>query len=174
MTNQAFRRKQAFWPTKADDPIPLTAETYASLQEEQKTLLEEQTVVMERLKVAREMGDLSENGAYKYAKFELGNIRRRLNEVNRLLKLGVIIQKQHTGTITFGSEVTIRSAQGERTFLLVSEHEANPAQGKLSDKSPIGSAVTGKQVGETVTVMLPTGETVFEIVRVASKTSSRV
>jgi len=138
----------------------------AALRQEDQELQQEQLEVIERLKVAREMGDLSENGAYKYAKFELGRIRHRLGEIHHLLKLGVVIQKPTDGAIGFGSVVTLQGPTGGRTFTLVSEHESDPIKGKLSDKSPIGAAVWGRQVGESITVALPAGETSFTILSI--------
>jgi len=163
MTNNLFKKKRANWPTKAEDSIPLTADTIAALKREQAELLREQDEVIERLKVAREMGDLSENGAYKYAKFELGRVRRRLGDVNKLLKLGVVIKKQQNGQAGFGNQVTVKNQQGERSFLLVSEHESDPVKGKLSDKSPLGAAVFGRSTGDKILVELPGGQTEFEI-----------
>jgi len=168
MTNDVFKKKQVNWPKayQTEDPIPLTADTMHDLRVELQRLLVEQDEVVERVKVAREMGDLSENGAYKYGKFELGKVRRRMGEINKLLRLGVVIEKNHTGEIGFGSEVTVQTSTGDRTFLLVSEHESDPTKGKLSDKSPIGLAVKGKKVGDTVMVDLPAGKTAMKIVRV--------
>lgn len=165
-TNNVFKKKQTNWPKayEIEDPIPLTAETFAALKKELDELFIEQEEVVERVKVAREMGDLSENGAYKYGKFELGKVRRRMGEIKKLLRLGVVIEKKQDGKINFGSEVTLEGPQGKRRFLLVSEHESDPTKGKLSDKSPIGSAVKGKCVGDKVQVELPLGLTEFTIV----------
>ncbi len=168
MTNQVFKKKQTNWPKayQVEDPIPLTAETIQKLKSELQQLLVEQDQVIERVKVAREMGDLSENGAYKYGKFELGKVRRRIGEINKLLRLGVIIQKNTSGIIDFGSVVTLTSNLGKRTFTLVSEHESDPSKGKLSDKSPIGAVVKGKREGDTVVALLPAGPMDFTILQV--------
>jgi transcription elongation factor GreA len=148
-------------------PIPFTAEAYQAMEQERQKLLALREEVLVRLKVAREMGDLSENGAYKYAKFELGNIGRRLRELNHLLEHGVVTEKKsHNGHIDFGSQVTVESGEKQLTFTLVSEYESNPTRQKLSIQSPLGSALMGRQVGETVTVPTPSGEMHYKILQV--------
>lgn len=147
------------------DPVPLTATAYAQFQAEFRELKQLRAEVMERLKVAREMGDLSENGAYKYAKFELGNIGRRMRDLRFLLENGVVTSSQGGDTIAFGSQVVlVQETSGKRLeFMLVSEYESDPAHGKLSTKSPVGQAVFGKRQGDHVSVELPTGKVVYHI-----------
>src|SRR3546814_588093 len=83
-----------------------TQQKYDSLLLEQAELLAEEKDVLVRLQTAREMGDLSENGAYKYAKFELGNVRRQLKTINHLVKYGHVQTNTSGGKIGFGSTVT--------------------------------------------------------------------
>jgi len=144
--------------------ITFTAEAYAKLEAELKQLLITRKEVLERLKTAREMGDLSENGAYQYAKFEFGNTNRRLREVKRLLGEGMVwVKPSNTQVVDFGATVTLNSANRTLTFMLVSEHESDPTQDKLSIKSPIGQAVIGKKMGDQVTVTSPRGDLVYMI-----------
>ena len=113
------------------------------------------------------MGDLSENGAYRYAKFELGSLGRQLRELRFKLKNGYVpiikSGRNPADAIDFGSTVTVRDGENFLTFLLVSQYESDPAQNKLSTESPIGRAVVGKRVGDVVKVKLPAGEREFEI-----------
>lgn len=149
--------------------IPLTASKYTQLQSDFSRLKIEREQVMERLKVAREMGDLSENGAYQYAKFELGSIRRQLREIRHLLQLGEVVEKSaDDDCIGFGSQVTLDDGSKQNTYLLVSQHESDPVKRKLSMESPIGSAILGKKVGDKVTVATPRGEVVYTIQSVTS------
>src|SRR5688572_15568331 len=144
--------------------IPFTEEAYEKLQQEFDRLTEERAQVMIRLQTAREMGDLSENGAYKYAKIELGNINHHLRELKQLLQQGKVIAKpKNPQTVQFGCTVTL--VQGKRTisYTVVSQHESNPSEGKLSIESPIGQALMGKKKGETVTVHAPAGEIKYTI-----------
>ncbi|MEP7167131.1 MAG: transcription elongation factor GreA [Candidatus Woesebacteria bacterium] len=146
--------------------IPFTQGAYKKLQQELDRLTKLRAEVVIRLTTAREMGDLSENGAYKYAKQELGDIGRQLRQVNYQLKFGHVVTRASSNSIDFGSTVTIKNESRELTFMLVSQFESNPAENKLSTDSPIGSAVVGKKVGDTVTITLPAGETEYTITKV--------
>jgi len=137
--------------------IPFTPRAYAQLQADKTELLAERKEVIIRLQTAREMGDLSENGAYKYAKQELGDIGRKLRKLNYLLKEGVVIQPKSHSTVEFGSSVDLTGPRGTQTYLIVSEHESNPKERKLAMTSPIGAAILGKKVGDMVSVQTPGG-----------------
>lgn len=143
--------------------IPFTADAYAKMKAEYEKLLIEQDELIIRVNTARAQGDLSENGAYKYGKIELGNVRRRLRELKHLITHGEVIQATSSSIITFGKTVTLKNNQKTITFTLVSQYESDPAQGKLSDSSPIGQAVRGKKVGDEVVVTTPSGETTYTI-----------
>ncbi len=156
---------------KPKPTIPFTADAFAKLQTEKQRLTALRVEVMARLKEAREQGDLSENGAYTYAKFELGSIGRQLRALNHQLDNGFIATTPTTtsSTIQFGSTVTLQhtTTNATMTFMLVSQFESDPAHQKLSTTSPIGQAILGKKTGDTVTVNLPKGETTYSIITVA-------
>lgn len=138
--------------------IPFTKAKYDELQEQYNKLQKELVAVMARLKEAREMGDLSENGAYKYAKFELGNIRRQSSKIKHLLVHGYVeTNLNQSGIIGFGNVVTVKSNKGLYQFTLVSQYESDPLASKLSEESPLGKAVFGKTAGDTVSVTSPSG-----------------
>ncbi len=148
--------------------IPFTAEAFAKNQAEFDRLTNLREEVMERLKVAREMGDLSENGAYKYAKFELGDIGRRLRQLKYLLVNGYVAEvSSQTNVVTFGNTVVLKSGADEFTFFLVSEHESDMTQNKLSIHSPIGTAIMGKKTGDQVTVETPRGSVQYSIIKIS-------
>ncbi len=143
----------------ADSKIPFTKAAYEAMQEHVVKLQTELGEVLVRLKDAREMGDLSENGAYKYAKFELGNIRRELRRLGYLINNGEVVVPASGEIVQFGSTVIVVSADGvTKEFQLVSKHETNPAVGKISLASPIGTVLSGKKAGDTVTVETPRGQ----------------
>lgn len=147
--------------------IPFTKAAYEAMQAELERLTQERKAVIERLQTAREMGDLSENGAYKYAKIELGSIGRQLRELSHLLKNGEITAKTtNPSQVGFGSSVTLqRQDTGiKTTFLIVSTHESDPLEHKLSTESPIGQAIEGKKLGDTVLVQTPAGPVQYTIV----------
>lgn len=149
-----------------EDHIPFTAAAYQKMQARQAFLIELRKEVVERLRVAREMGDLSENGAYRYAKFELGNIGRELRQLNYLLEHGRITQKISTTVIGFGNTVTLQDDASAIQYTLVSEHESDPAQQKLSMKSPLGEILLGKKANEEVEITTPRGKRHYKIIAV--------
>jgi transcription elongation factor GreA len=147
--------------------IPFTLSAYAQLQADNARLLQERVETIIRLQTAREMGDLSENGAYKYAKQELGDIGRKLRKINYLLSEGEIIEPKQHEVVEFGATVELAGPRGKQTYTIVSEYESNPVERKLAMTSPIGTALMGKSVGETVLVQTPGGEVTFAITAVS-------
>lgn len=153
--------------TNIPKTIPFTAEAYAKNEAEFKRLTNLRVEVMERLKTAREMGDLSENGAYTAAKFELGNIGRQLRYLRQMLLQGYVAKTSSTtDVVDFGRTITLKDGNKEFRFLLVSEFESNLVEQKLSLKSPIGQAVMGKKVGDVVKVTTPTGQVTYTILKI--------
>lgn len=147
--------------------IQFSAAKYKELQEQLAQLGQTEREVLDRLVAAREMGDLSENGAYKYAKFELGNVRRQIRELKRLLAIGEPMPPyQSTGVISQGSTVVLESNGKTKTFVVVNEYEADLQSNRISYKSPIGRAIMNKQAGDQVRVVLPHGTVVYNIVDV--------
>lgn len=154
-------------PPKEEPVIPFTKAAYQQLEENFARLTEERKEVMIRLQTAREMGDLSENGAYIYAKFELGSISRQLSQLKHLLKNGQVIEKTQKELVEFGSEVTLVSQGKETSYTIVSLHESNLAEHKLSLESPLGSAILGKKMGDKVVVVTPKGEVEYLIQQIS-------
>ncbi|MDH5533547.1 MAG: GreA/GreB family elongation factor [Candidatus Pacebacteria bacterium] len=152
------------------DPIPLTQAELDKKKLELKKLLITQDEVIKRLQIAREMGDLSENGAYHAAKHELGNTRRQLGKVKHLLKYGFVPtvsnDKKSSEVVAFGRTITLVNNGKEMTFMLVSQFESNPLEKKLSMESPIGKAIIGKKVDDKVTVETPRGEVIYKITQI--------
>lgn len=149
------------------EKIPFTPDAYQKLQADFDRLTEERKQVMVRLQTAREMGDLSENGAYKYAKFELGSIGRQLRQLRYLLSNGYVQAKTGNSTqVEFGCTVSLKLGTKEVTYLMVSQHESNPSQGKISIESPLGIALMGKKAGETGVFKAPNGDIPFSILKI--------
>lgn len=148
--------------------IPFTAAAFQKLQANFDALTKERILVMQRLQVAREMGDLSENGAYHYAKFELGSIGRQLRDLRHLLDNGYIVAATtQNDVISFGKTVTLQQGKRSLIYTLVSQFESNPQQGKLSQESPLGIALDGKKVGDVVHVQAPAGKVEYTIQAIA-------
>ncbi len=121
-----------------------------------------------RLVEAREKGDLSENGAYTAAKFELGDLSRRLKYLRHVLSNAYVPEDFGGNRAEFGRSVTILNTktQKEQTYILVSQHESDPLNGKLSLESPIGSAIRGKTVNDVVEAETPRGMVGFQILKI--------
>jgi len=159
--------------------IPFTPKKYKEMQEKVIELKKLREEVMQRLITARGMGDLSENGAYKYAKFELGNVGRQLKRFKNLLREGFPAPKNTglKGLIDFSSEVIVEKCnvssndtnltKKRKTFIIVSEHESDPSIGKIAYSSPIGKALMRKKAGDTVSVETPVGINKWLIIKVS-------
>jgi len=144
--------------------IPFTKSAYEQMETEVEQLLQLRKEVLVRLQAAREMGDLSENGAYTYAKMELGNINRQLRQLRYLLKFGQVIEKPvGNSVVSFGSSVTVEKNGQDVAYTLVSIHESNLLEKKLSTESPLGAALMGKKIGDVVEVTAPAGITSYRI-----------
>jgi transcription elongation factor GreA len=149
---------------KKPDPIVYTAKGYAKIKQDVERLNTERSAVLIRLQAAREMGDLSENGAYHAAKFELGSIDRQLRQLNYHVQYGVVHQAENKGVVEFGSMVGIASGSQKKTFHLVNKFESNPETGDLSVESPMGQAMLGKKINDSFIVHAPSGDQSYQIV----------
>ncbi|MBD3280229.1 transcription elongation factor GreA [Candidatus Dojkabacteria bacterium] len=125
--------------------------------------------VAEKLKTASEQGDLSENASYKAAMEDKEFNENRIEELNELIA-NAVVMKGDRGDSTAGLGETVvvkrKSDGAEREYMLVGESEADPAEYKISIESPIGQALIGKDVGDTVSVEMPGGTEEFEVVAV--------
>ena len=126
--------------------------------------------VAERIKEAREFGDISENSEYDDAKNEQGLLERRIGELQRRVRNAKVVDPSEAeeDAVDLGTTVTLRlvGKGQERTFQIVGANESDPTSGKLSHASPVGRAVLKKKVGEKVMVSTPRGATEYEIVNV--------
>lgn len=145
----------------------LTKDGVDNLKKEKEELVIKRPEVVATLKKAREMGDLSENGFYKAAKFELMNLDRRVREITRMLQDSQTIQKFQVNFITLGSVVSLTSDKKNMTYEIVGEYEANPSKSRISHVSPLGSMLLGKRIDEQVVIKTPSGSTAYTIVKIA-------
>ena len=126
--------------------------------------------ITERIKTARDFGDLSENAEYDAAKNEQAIIEGEIVEIEAKLKYAVIIQENvaKKGTFSLGSKVEILDEESKETFTyeIVGTTEADVEQGRISNESPIGNALLGHKAGDTITVKVPAGVTVITIKKV--------
>lgn len=143
----------------------LTQSGLDELKSELKTLLSQRGSVAEKIKSARQLGDLSENAEYQTAREEQDKLETRISEVDHIIKNAQVIKKPKSdGQVRLGSTVKLKSSAGKtQEFQVVGTMEADPLHGKISDESPIGTAVIGKKVGDEVAIK----ETKFKIVEIA-------
>ena len=121
--------------------------------------------VTEQIKEARSFGDLSENSEYDEAKSEQAKSEARINELEYQLDHAEIIDVSDNDSVSMGSKVIVkRLSDGfEATFEIVGFSQSDPASGKISDESPVGKALMGAKIGETVVVEAPIGNLEYEI-----------
>lgn len=150
---------------KRPSAVPFTKEGYEKLKIRRDELLPKREIVLVALQRAREMGDLSENGAYTAAKFELGNVDRELKQLEYNIKYGTIVTSAGGSVVDFGSVVTVELGGKEYTYTLVGSQESDPKNGILSLESPIGIALKGKKVGDVATVVMPDREIKYKILK---------
>lgn len=146
--------------------ILMTKAGFEMLKKKEEDLRKRRPDVVKTLAKARDMGDLKENGYYRAAKMELTDIDRELRLLSFQIRAANVVRATETSTGAIGTRVTVRSVQGEQTYAIVGELEANPLEKKLSSLSPIGKALLGKRTGDTVIVETPNGQTAFKIVKI--------
>lgn len=149
-------------------PQYLSPERLEELRAELEELKNKKRVeVAERLKTAKDYGDLSENAEYSEARDEQAKVEARIAELEALMKDVVTITKpQVADMVQVGSIVTVKKNGAMVTYTVVGTYEANPTEGKISDESPLGKAFLKRRVGETVSVPTPAGSQAYEIVKI--------
>jgi len=120
-----------------------------------------------RLRSAIQMGDLSENADYHKAKEDQAFLEGRIQELESILRNAVVIEKKQSDMVDVGAHVTIQEESLDpETFHMVGAREADPRNGKISNVSPIGSALMGHKVGDVVEAQTPGGKMKFKILKI--------
>lgn len=146
----------------------LTREGITELEAEHKELVSQRGPIAERIKTAREFGDLSENAEYSSARQEQERVEGRIAEIENILQNVEIIQKpKGDSKVQLGSKVVLKANGKTKEFQVVGTVEADPLNGKISDESPIGQALLGKKDGEEVEIKTPAETTVYKIVDIS-------
>ena len=126
--------------------------------------------VSQKIKEAREQGDLSENAEYDAAKDEQRDIEARIEELEKILKNAEVVVEEEADLdkVSIGCSVKILDCEfdEELEYKIVGSTEANSLKGKISNESPVGKALLGKQVGDTVTVETPAGEFSYKVLSI--------
>ncbi|MBQ4109575.1 MAG: transcription elongation factor GreA [Clostridia bacterium] len=151
--------------------VLLTYEGLKKLEDELEYLKSEKRLeVSEKIKVARGFGDLSENAEYDAAKTEQAEVEERIVKLENMLKNAKIIDSDEgdSDTVTIGSTVKVLDIEfdEEVEYTIVGSAEANPAENKISNESPVGSSLINAKIGDTVQANVPDGVIEFKILSI--------
>jgi len=151
--------------------VILTPEGYKKLQAEIEYLSnEKRREVADRIRIAREFGDIAENAEYDDAKNEQALLEHRIATLEERLRDAKVINKKDVAkdVVSVGSKVKLRDVTAKQTveYHIVGSAEANPAQNKLSNESPVGKAIIGHKKDETVEVTAPRGSMKYKILEI--------
>src|SRR5437763_15665568 len=126
--------------------------------------------IADRIRTAREWGDLKENAEYHDAKNEQAHLETKIARLREKIAAAVVVDEKigdGDGAVAFGSTVAVRDEEGvEQTWRIVSSHDAAPREGRLSAESPLAGALLGRRPGDEVTVSLPRGQRTLTVVSV--------
>jgi|KBSSwiStaDraftv2_1062776.scaffolds.fasta_scaffold563172_2 transcription elongation factor GreA len=147
----------------------LTKQGVHELDTELKQLIAQRAIIADRIKTAREFGDLSENMEYSAARQDQERNETRISEIDHILKnVQVISAPKSDGKVVLGSTVRLKTEDGKtKEFQVVGTVEADPLNGKISDESPIGRALMGKKEGEAVEIKTPVETAMYKIADIA-------
>jgi transcription elongation factor GreA len=152
------------------DTIYLTPDGVKQLRSELEDLkMNQRESISKRLREAIQMGDLSENADYHKAKEDQGFLEGRIQELEHILISAVIIEDSsaHRDIVDVGATITVQeSGEEPEIYRIVGAQEADPPRGRISNESPIGSALLGGHVGDEVLVQTPGGELWFKILKI--------
>lgn len=147
----------------------LTKENKTALEAELKELSgPKRREIITAIEYAKSLGDLSENAEYHSAREDQAKLEERIGQIEYILKNAVVVERQNIGLVDIGATVVVQKV-GEgnsRTFTIVGSEENDMLSGKISYKSPLGTALMYKKKGDTVTVTTPRGDIEYEILSV--------
>lgn len=149
--------------------VPLTREGLARIEEELSDLVRKRRPeIAERIKVAREFGDISENAEYTEAKNEQSLIEGRIQTLEVMVRNATLIEEEprQDGVVGLGAEVVVEFEDGKETYRIVGAAEADPLQGRISNQSPLGGALIGHRAGDDVQWDSPSGPARLKILQV--------
>ncbi len=147
----------------------LTKSGVDELEKELKDLIEQRGAIADRIKTAREFGDLAENAEYSVARLDQERAESRISEIEHILQnVELIKAPRNDSKVQLGSVVQLKSDAGStKQFQVVGTVEADPLNKKISDESPIGQALLGKAVGDNVEIKTPAETSFFKIVSIS-------
>lgn len=144
----------------------ITVEGRQELEAELEELKSRRGAIADKIAEARDYGDLSENAEYDAAREEQGLVESRIAEIEDILLNAELIKTAKGSKVSLGSKVELKTGKKTVVYNVVGPVEADPLEGKISNESPIGEALMGKKVGDSVTITTPKGEISYEIVAI--------
>lgn len=147
--------------------IRSTQKGFEKLKKAYEVAVAQRPIAVADLKKARDMGDLSENGYYRAARFKLSHIDYLIRKLSLDIKKSIIVEQANTDFIGVGNKVTLKNDSGEVTYQIVGDLEADPKTGKISLLSPIGRAINGARVGDNVAIETPSGKINYSIDKIS-------
>lgn len=169
-------RREAIEEHRSREPPPNvnTKPTYLSKDGLEKLRIElDEMVTVRRPEIAARIhdatqhGDLTENAEYEEAKNEQAFVEGRILTLEAIIKNAVLIEESHAADhVQIGSTVVLTSDDGEERFMIVGSTEARPAEGRISNESPVGRALLGRRKGDNVLVRVPAGDFAYTIVEI--------
>jgi transcription elongation factor GreA len=148
----------------------LTAAGKLDLENELNELKARRSEIAQKIADARDYGDLSENAEYSAARDEQGQVESRISEIEEILLNASLINDKHSKPtkVVLGVKVDLQSdTKKQVSYTVVGSVEADPLEGRISDESPIGQALMGKKVGESVSIKTPSGVASYTIVAIS-------
>ena len=139
----------------ADEKIPTTQEGLERLKAELDQLINVRRPAIKAIAQAREEGDLRENAGYDAARHDQAMNERRILDIEDRIRRAVVIDPSKANSVQVGANVTIDIDGEEETYTIVGAIEARPAEGRISNESPIGRALLGHKVGDVVDIRTP-------------------
>ncbi len=154
-------------PVDSERPIPVTSEGLRKAQAELEALRARRVEIAQRIRAAKEFGDLTENAEYDDAKNAQGFIEGRILELEKIVRNAHVIEKpRHDGLVGMGSTVVVEEDGSRDSYTIVGTSEVEVPRGRISHQSPIGKALMGHRAGEEVTIETPNGPRRLRIVEV--------
>lgn len=144
----------------------ITNEGKEELKAELDALKSRRLEIADKIAEARDNGDLRENAEYDVAREEQGVVETRIASIEDILQNIEIIKNKQSSKVELGSQVELLAAGSTVVYTIVGPVEADPLEGKISNKSPIGEALFGKKVGDKVVIKTPKTSTDYEIISI--------
>lgn len=146
--------------------ISYTKDGYDDLLKRKAALEFDRIDAVKEVTRASELGDRSENAAYKYGKQKLRQIDSQLKFINNQLRFAHVVEPRNDGIVGIGSKVIVEAERGEQEFIIGGGYESDLSKGRISQYSPLGKAIFGKKVGDICHMNVPAGRLQYKIIKI--------